>query len=74
MLPEWFETARADAERTRAEGQPFAKRVPAVVAGQRRVLDVFELGVKKGPAAAPAPAQGGGAWGAPIGEKKGALA
>jgi PAS domain-containing protein len=35
---------------TRAEGQPFAKRVPAVVAGQRRVLDVFELGVKKGAA------------------------
>jgi signal transduction histidine kinase len=43
-------TARAEAERTRAEGQPFAKRVPAVVAGQRRVLDVFELGVKKGAA------------------------
>ena len=42
--------ARADAERTRAEGQAFSKRVPAVVAGQRRVLDVFELGVKKGAA------------------------
>jgi signal transduction histidine kinase len=42
--------ARADAERTRAEGHPFAKRVPAVVASQRCVLDVFELSVKNGAA------------------------
>ena len=42
--------ARAEAGRTRAEGQAFSKRIPAVVAGQRRVLDVFELGVKNGAA------------------------
>ncbi len=41
---------RAEAEAVRAEGKTFAKRVPAVVAGERRVLDVFELGNKKGAA------------------------
>jgi signal transduction histidine kinase len=36
--------ARADAARFRAEGRAFSRRMPAVVAGARRVLDVFEAG------------------------------
>jgi signal transduction histidine kinase len=42
--------AREDAARFRAEGRTFAKRVPTVVAGTRRVLDVFESGGERGSA------------------------
>ncbi len=42
--------ARGEATRLRGDGQPFEKRVPAVVAGERRVLDVFELGRHRGSA------------------------
>ncbi|MEX0591143.1 MAG: PAS-domain containing protein [Xanthobacteraceae bacterium] len=42
--------AREDAARFRAEGRTFAKRMPAVVAGTRRVLDVFEAGSERGAA------------------------
>jgi signal transduction histidine kinase len=41
---------RADAARSRAEGRTFAKRVPAVLAGSRRLLDVFETGNERGAA------------------------
>jgi signal transduction histidine kinase len=37
-------TARGEAATLRGGGETFHKRVPAVVAGERRVLDVFELG------------------------------
>ena len=43
-------SARGEAARMRGDGQPYEKRVPAVVAGERRVLDVFELGREKGSA------------------------
>ncbi|CAH1659395.1 Histidine kinase [Hyphomicrobiales bacterium] len=36
-------TEREAAARSRREGQPFAVRAPAVVAGQRRMLDAVEL-------------------------------
>jgi signal transduction histidine kinase len=42
--------AREEAERLRADGEVFARRVPAVVAGERRLLDVFEVGSAKGSA------------------------
>ena len=42
--------AREEAARVRAEGGTFAKRVPAVVAGSRRLLDVFEVGSERGSA------------------------
>lgn len=35
--------AREEAARTRKEGRAFARRMPVVVAGARRVLDVFEV-------------------------------
>lgn len=41
---------RAEAARVRAEGGIFNQRVPAVVAGDRRVLDVFEAGTGQGAA------------------------
>jgi signal transduction histidine kinase len=42
--------ARGEAARLHNDGRAFNKRVPAVVAGERRVLDVFELGGQKGSA------------------------
>ncbi|HEY7458458.1 MAG TPA: PAS-domain containing protein [Xanthobacteraceae bacterium] len=42
--------AREEAARVRAEGGIFAKRVPAVVAGARRLLDVYEVGGERGAA------------------------
>ena len=41
---------REEAARVRAEGGVFRQRVPAVVAGARRVLDVFEAGAGQGAA------------------------
>ncbi|KQY97915.1 PAS domain-containing sensor histidine kinase [Pseudolabrys sp. Root1462] len=35
-------TARAEIMRLRADGQSFAKRLPAVVAGERRIFDVLD--------------------------------
>ncbi len=35
-------TARAEIMRLRADGQSFAKRLPAVVAGERRIFDVVD--------------------------------
>jgi signal transduction histidine kinase len=43
-------SARAEAVHIRAEGRVFAKRVPVIVAGARRVLDVLEVGSKSGTA------------------------
>jgi signal transduction histidine kinase len=43
-------TAREEAARVRAKGGIFAKRVPAVMAGTRRVLDVYEVGGERGAA------------------------
>ncbi len=42
--------AREEALRARAEGRTFAKRLPAVVAGQRRMLDVVEVSGTRGAA------------------------
>jgi signal transduction histidine kinase len=41
---------REDAARLRAEGRAFVQRLPAVVAGTRRMLDVFEVGAAHGSA------------------------
>ena len=43
-------SAREEALRARAEGRTFAKRLPAVVAGQRRMLDVVEVSGTRGAA------------------------
>lgn len=43
-------SAREEALRARAEGRTFAKRLPAVVAGQRRMLDVVEVSGARGAA------------------------
>ena len=43
-------TAREEALRARTEGRTFAKRLPAVVAGQRRMLDVVEVSGTRGAA------------------------
>lgn len=40
--------ARAQAAQARANGTPFAARMPVVVAGTRRVLDVLEVGTPAG--------------------------
>jgi len=42
--------AREEAAQARGEGQAFTKRVPAVVAGSRRMLDVYEAGNGRGSA------------------------
>ena len=42
--------AREEASRVRAEGGIFAKRVPTVMAGSRRLLDVYEVGGERGAA------------------------
>jgi len=42
-LPLLDRAGREQAARARAEGQPFAARLPVVVAGSRRVLDVLEV-------------------------------
>lgn len=42
---------REEVERLRANGQPFARRLPVVAAGERRVFDVFEAGGPHGGAA-----------------------
>ncbi len=42
--------AREEAARVRSEGTAFTKRVPAVVAGSRRMLDVYEAGNGRGAA------------------------
>ncbi len=42
--------AREEAVRARAEERPFAKRVAAIVAGERRVLDVTEIAGPRGAA------------------------
>ena len=42
--------ARDEALRARTEGRTFAKRLPAVVAGQRRMLDVVEVSGTRGAA------------------------
>ena len=42
--------AREEALRARTEGRTFAKRLPAVVAGQRRMLDVVEVSGTRGAA------------------------
>jgi signal transduction histidine kinase len=42
--------AREEAAKIRGEGHPFSKRVPAVVAGSRRMLDVYEAGNGRGAA------------------------
>jgi len=42
--------ARGEAQQARAGGETFNKRLPAVVAGERRVLDIFELGGRHGSA------------------------
>jgi PAS domain-containing protein len=44
------QNAREEAARVRSEGGAFSKRVPAVVAGSRRMLDVFEIGGERGSA------------------------
>jgi len=36
-------TARAEITRLRAGGESFAKRLPAIVAGERRIFDVFDV-------------------------------
>lgn len=41
---------REEAARARAEAGTFAKRVPAVIAGKRRILDIFEAGNEHGAA------------------------
>jgi signal transduction histidine kinase len=43
-------TARGELVRLREAGQPYASRVPVVVAGQRRVLDVLDLPARGGSA------------------------
>lgn len=43
-------SAREEALRARAEGRTFTKRLPAVVAGQRRMLDVVEVSGTRGAA------------------------
>jgi signal transduction histidine kinase len=42
--------ARQEAAQVRNEGHAFTKRVPAVVAGSRRILDVYEAGNGRGAA------------------------
>lgn len=41
---------RAESTRTRAEGKPFHRRVPVIVAGARRTLEVFEFSAARGTA------------------------
>lgn len=36
-------TARAEITRLRAGGEPFAKRLPAIAAGERRIFDVLDV-------------------------------
>ncbi|MDO8535119.1 MAG: PAS-domain containing protein, partial [Xanthobacteraceae bacterium] len=43
-------SAREEAAHLRAQGRAFSKRVPVIVAGARRVLDVLELGSERGAA------------------------
>jgi signal transduction histidine kinase len=40
--------AREEAARARAEGQPYAGRVPAIVAGSRRAFDVIDIPTRRG--------------------------
>ena len=42
--------AREESSRTRASGDPFAGRVPAVAAGARRIFDVLEVATRRGSA------------------------
>jgi signal transduction histidine kinase len=42
--------AREEASRARAAGQPYAGRVPAIVAGSRRTFDVLDVPTRKGSA------------------------
>jgi signal transduction histidine kinase len=44
------QAAREESLRVRADGRVFNKRLPAVVAGSRRVIDVIEVGNTKGAA------------------------
>lgn len=44
------QSAREEAARAAAQNQIFAKRLPAVIAGSRRVLDVIEVGGVRGSA------------------------
>jgi signal transduction histidine kinase len=41
---------REEASRSRAAGKPFAARLPAVIAGNRRTLDVLDVPTRKGSA------------------------
>jgi signal transduction histidine kinase len=42
--------AREEAKRSRAEGRPYLRRVPAVVGGARRILDVIDIPSVRGSA------------------------
>ncbi|HYS48626.1 MAG TPA: ATP-binding protein [Xanthobacteraceae bacterium] len=43
-------SARDGLERAHAQGEPFAARLPVIVAGTRRVLDIFDLTTRSGSA------------------------
>ncbi len=43
-------TVREEASRCRAAGKPYSERLPAIVAGQRRTIDVLDVPTRRGSA------------------------